>query len=57
MDADNSSKRGTLKCKKCSWTGAASQIEFDNVETCFGTDKIEMCPSCGSYELIKQTDQ
>ena len=40
------------KCKNCNWSGQHNELEFDSVETCFGNDQIEMCPSCGSYEII-----
>ncbi len=39
-------------CKKCEWTGTHNQLEYDDVDTCGGNDKVEMCPSCGSYEVI-----
>lgn len=39
------------ECKACQWQGKESELEFDETETCFGTEKIEMCPSCGSYEI------
>jgi len=42
----------TYLCKKCGWQGSAAELEYDETETCFGTDKIEMCPQCGSYEVI-----
>lgn len=41
------------KCKKCNWEGGFSQLEFDEVEGCFGDDTIEMCPNCGSYEVFE----
>jgi len=39
-------------CKKCGWKGFEEELEYDDVETCSGNDKIEMCPECGSYEVI-----
>ena len=40
------------KCKNCNWKGSSEELEYDNVDTCFGDDKIEMCPKCGSYEIV-----
>lgn len=40
-----------FKCLDCNWEG--SNIEFDEVETCMGTDKTEMCPECGSINVIQ----
>ena len=39
------------KCSECNWQGKESELEYDETETCFGTDEIEMCPKCGSYEV------
>lgn len=39
------------KCSDCNWEGKESELEYDETETCFGTDQIEMCPQCGSYEV------
>lgn len=38
-------------CNNCSWQGSESELEYDETETCFGDDKIEMCPKCGSYKV------
>ena len=40
------------RCKKCNWEGSSEELEYDSVDTCFGDDKIEMCPKCGSYEVV-----
>lgn len=40
-----------FKCMKCGWQGAADQLDWEITETCMGTDKIEVCPTCGSPEL------
>ncbi|MFD1293766.1 hypothetical protein ACFQ5N_07965 [Lutibacter holmesii] len=37
------------KCGGCNWKGTEKELEFDATETCFGSDKIEICPKCGSY--------
>jgi hypothetical protein len=39
-------------CKSCGWTGNESQLEWDNTETCMGPDKIEVCPKCGSPDVV-----
>lgn len=39
-------------CKKCSWQGPEEKLDYDDVDTCGGNDKIEMCPECGSYEVV-----
>jgi len=38
-------------CLACSWTGLENELEYDVLDTCFGDDKVEMCPQCGSYEI------
>ena len=45
-----------LKCKKCNWQGSQDEVGWDTVETCMGTDKIEICPVCGSTEVYKLPD-
>lgn len=39
------------KCKPCSWEGTEIQLIYDTVETCMGTDKIELCPRCGNMDV------
>lgn len=39
------------QCKKCGWEGKESELEYDSVDTCFGEDKVEMCPICGDMEV------
>jgi len=39
------------ECSECKWKGLEVELEYDETETCFGTDKIDMCPVCGSYEV------
>ena len=41
----------TLKCKQCNWQGRPDEVNWDTVETCMGTDQIEVCPHCGSLEV------
>lgn len=40
-----------LKCKQCNWQGSSEEADWEVVESCSGTDKIEICPSCGSMEM------
>lgn len=40
-----------LKCKHCDWQGSYDEVNWDTVETCMGTDKIEVCPKCGSMKV------
>ncbi len=40
-----------LKCRNCNWTGTSKEVLWDSVETCMGSDKIEICPKCGSMEV------
>ena len=40
-------------CANCGWKGKEKDLDFDNVDTCFGADEIETCPSCGSFEVKK----
>lgn len=39
-------------CKTCNWNGTKDELEWDTVETCMGSDKIEICPNCSSMEVI-----
>ena len=40
------------RCKKCGWKGRESELDADDVETCFGDDQIEICPQCGSLDVV-----
>jgi len=40
-----------LKCKQCNWQGSSEEVEWEVVESCSGSDKTEVCPSCGSMEV------
>ena len=40
-----------LKCKQCNWQGCPEDVEWEAVQTCAETDKIEVCPSCGSMAV------
>ncbi len=39
------------ECKSCQWKGDESELEYDDVESCAGNDKIEVCPECGSMNV------
>ncbi len=39
------------RCRKCKWEGEESELDYDVIDTCFGQDKTEMCPICGSVEI------
>ena len=41
------------RCKTCGWQGDVKELDFDVVETCMGSDEIEMCPKCGSLDVAK----
>lgn len=43
-------------CKDCNWEGIESELDSDEVETCFGTDEIELCPKCGSINIILKNE-
>ena len=45
------------QCKKCGWVGEESELEYDSADTCFGDDKTEMCPKCGSVEVILKKEE
>ncbi len=40
-----------LKCKQCNWQGTSEEVDWEVVDACSGSDKIEACPSCGSLEV------
>ena len=42
-----------MRCKNCDWSGSHDQLDSDKIDTCLGNDTIEMCPSCGSYEIVE----
>ncbi|HKK81928.1 MAG TPA: hypothetical protein VJ909_06755 [Prolixibacteraceae bacterium] len=39
------------ECKSCHWQGDESELDYDDVESCAGNDKIEVCPKCGSMNI------
>jgi hypothetical protein len=39
-------------CKNCNWQGNETELEYETVEGCFGDDKIEVCPTCGSMNVL-----
>lgn len=40
------------ECKDCSWKGYEYQLEYEQVESCVGDDKLEVCPKCGSQKVF-----
>ena len=40
------------KCKTCGWHGTEAELEFDSVDSCAGADEIEVCPKCGSMDVV-----
>lgn len=38
-------------CNECEWKGRENELEYDNIESCMGDDKVEVCPSCGSMNI------
>jgi hypothetical protein len=51
MAHPNQDTTKNYKCLNCQWHGLETELGFDTVETCFGPDKIDMCPHCGSYDV------
>lgn len=41
-------------CKSCTWSGPEDELDYDDVESCMGNDKIEICPKCGSMNVLQQ---
>jgi predicted nucleic-acid-binding Zn-ribbon protein len=39
-------------CKNCGWTGHYSELESEKTESCMGNDTIEVCPKCGSMNVL-----
>ncbi|MBN1768844.1 MAG: hypothetical protein JXR50_07585 [Prolixibacteraceae bacterium] len=42
------------RCKNCGWTGSEQELDFDNIESCAGNDTIEVCPKCGSMDIVSE---
>jgi len=42
------------ECKDCHWSGMEEELENDSVESCLGEDSIEVCPKCGSMNLVRK---
>jgi len=38
-------------CKDCKWRGFENQLDYEPVEGCVGSDKLEICPKCGSQKV------
>ncbi|MFB6318187.1 hypothetical protein [Saccharicrinis sp. FJH54] len=39
-----------FRCLDCGWEGV--DVEFDQIDTCMGADETEMCPECGSVNVV-----
>ena len=50
-----------FRCRNCEWEGLESELDFEKVESCSGPDQIDICPRCGSINLLivkeKETPQ
>lgn len=40
------------ECKQCLWQGFEYELDSEMVEGCFGEDKLEVCPQCGSQQVF-----
>lgn len=50
-------KLNKYHCNICNWNGSEEELEWDEVDTCMGADKIEMCPLCGSLDVTKSKNE
>lgn len=50
----NSELTQLYKCNECNWIGPEEELDYDEVESCFGNDKLEICPVCGSMNVVQQ---
>ncbi|MFA9389098.1 MAG: hypothetical protein ACERKD_04795 [Prolixibacteraceae bacterium] len=41
-------------CHDCQWEGKEEELEFEKVESCMGDDETEICPVCGSMNVVQQ---
>jgi rubrerythrin len=48
---NNNLSEALYTCKSCGWRGTEGELEYDETETCSGTEKIEVCPKCGSMDV------
>ena len=42
------------KCARCNRTVKTSFVEYEEIQTCLGTEDAEVCPDCGNNMLIFQ---
>jgi Zn finger protein HypA/HybF involved in hydrogenase expression len=39
-------------CKDCEWVGFEQSLDYEVIDGCFGEDKLEICPKCGSQNVF-----
>lgn len=39
-------------CKECKWEGYENELDYEQVDGCVGSDKLEVCPKCGSQRVF-----
>jgi predicted RNA-binding Zn-ribbon protein involved in translation (DUF1610 family) len=39
-------------CKVCGWKGLEVDLEVEKAENCAGKDEYEICPRCGSGDVV-----
>jgi NAD-dependent SIR2 family protein deacetylase len=42
------------QCIDCQWEGSEEALDIDKVESCLGDDELEICPACGSMNVIRK---
>lgn len=40
------------ECKECDWEGYGNELDYEAAEGCVGSDKVEICPECGSKRVF-----
>lgn len=44
------------RCTDCQWQGEEDQLDCETVESCMGSDELEVCPQCGSMNIVMLVD-
>ncbi len=39
-------------CRGCGWEGPESELEYEEVDGCCGSDRVEVCPKCGNQNVM-----